>query len=86
MRVHIHTDDPGAALTVGTSVGTLAQVKVDNIRRQAERFVEMHEERSHRQLLPGPPSMGTVAVVAGEGMRTVFESSAARASCAAGRR
>jgi len=45
VRIHVHTDDPGAVLTLGTSVGALTQVKVDNIRGQAERFVEMHEAR-----------------------------------------
>jgi dihydroxyacetone kinase-like predicted kinase len=53
-------------------VGSLVQVKVDNIRSQAEQFVQMHEERQ-----AGPPELGavsTVAVVAGEGMAQVFES------------
>ena len=43
VRIHVHTDDPGAVLTHGTRVGSLAQVKIDNINRQAERFVEMHQ-------------------------------------------
>jgi DAK2 domain fusion protein YloV len=72
VRVHVHTDDPGAVLTHGTATGSLAQVKVDNIRRQAERFVVMHEAKS------GPPparmSQASVAVVAGAGMAAVFES------------
>jgi len=53
VRVHVHTDDPGAALSHGTSVGGLVQVKVDNIRRQAEQFVEMHEERQGKPAGPG---------------------------------
>ncbi len=68
VRIHVHTDDPGAALSHGTSVGSLVQVKVDNIRRQAEQFVEMHEERQ------APGAVCTVAVVAGTGMAEVFES------------
>ncbi|MDO8616456.1 MAG: DAK2 domain-containing protein [Dehalococcoidia bacterium] len=70
VRVHVHTDDPGAVLSTGTAVGSLAQVKVDNIRRQAESFVQMHEER-----LGGPaeaPAICTVAVAAGEGLAGVF--------------
>lgn len=72
VRVHVHTDDPGAALTLATSSGSLMQVKVDNIRRQAESFVQMHEERQ------GAPersqSLSSVAVAAGDGMAAVFES------------
>jgi DAK2 domain fusion protein YloV len=71
VRMHVHTDDPGAVLTHSTSVGSLAQVKVDNIRGQAERFVEMHEERGSPQV---EARVNTVAVVAGDGMAGVFES------------
>jgi DAK2 domain fusion protein YloV len=70
VRIHVHTDDPGAVLTRGTAVGTISEVKVDNIRQQAERFVFMHE-----RLLGVPrPTLSTVAVVAGEGMADIFQS------------
>jgi len=74
VRVHVHTDDPGAALSLGTSEGQLMQVKVDNIRKQAERFVAMHEQRRDARGSSEAPALSTVAVVAGEGMRRVFES------------
>jgi len=73
VRVHVHTDDPGTVLSLGTHAGQLMQVKVDNIRGQAERFVEMHE-RMRGQEEEAPSSLSTVAVVAGEGMARVFES------------
>ncbi len=78
VRVHVHTDDPGAALTLGTHGGQLVQVKVDNIRKQAERFVEMHELRRDDAGGDGregeAQTLCTVAVVAGKGMARVFES------------
>ncbi len=73
VRIHVHTDDPGAALSLGTHAGQLMQVKVDNIRGQAERFVEMHE-KMRGEAEEATPSFSTVAVVAGEGMARVFES------------
>jgi DAK2 domain fusion protein YloV len=72
VRVHVHTDDPGAALSLGTQAGQLVQVKVDNIRKQAERFVEMHEETQAAAASSEVPVLSTVAVVAGEGMAAVF--------------
>ncbi len=72
MRVHVHTDDPGRVLSHGTSLGNLLQVKVDNIRKQAEGFVEMHEDR--RAVAPDAAAFSSVAVVAGEGMAGVFAS------------
>ncbi|HUF54470.1 MAG TPA: DAK2 domain-containing protein [Dehalococcoidia bacterium] len=72
LRMHVHTDDPGAVLTLGTGVGALVQVKIDNINRQAQGFVEMHRE--------GPPvtaplpeaAISSVAVAPGEGLASVL--------------
>ena len=76
VRVHVHTDDPGAALSYCTALGSINQVKVDNIQAQAEQFLAMHE----RQKVAAPPvDIATVAVVAGEGMERVFQSVGATA-------
>jgi len=72
VRVHVHTDDPGAALSYGTGVGSLLQVRVDNIREQADRFLERHEARVTVEAQP--EAISTVGVAAGEGMATVFRS------------
>ena len=36
LKVHIHTDDPGAALTLGTTAGTIDGVEIANIQEQQE--------------------------------------------------
>jgi DAK2 domain fusion protein YloV len=73
VRIHVHTDDPGAVLSRGTSVGQLAQVKVDNINRQAERFVAM--QKAARVPMPVPASaISCVAVAPGDGLAEVFRS------------
>jgi dihydroxyacetone kinase-like predicted kinase len=75
MRIHVHTDDPGAVLSKGTGVGQLAQVKIDNINRQAQRFVQMHHETDPASLMPVAAAvMSIVAVVPGEGLAEVFRS------------
>ncbi|MCH8813473.1 MAG: DAK2 domain-containing protein [Chloroflexi bacterium] len=77
VRVHVHTDDPGAVLSLGTEIGSLRQVKVDNIREQAERFVREQSEALARDVTPVPPVIGSlscVVVVAGDGMASVFGS------------
>ncbi len=72
VRIHLHTDDPGAALSHGVGLGSLLQVKVDNIRQQADRFLEMHEGRA--EVEAQPEGISSVAVAAGEGMATIFRS------------
>jgi len=74
LRIHVHTNDPGAVLSMGTRVGQLSQVKIDNINRQAQRFVEMHHNEPATLIPVAPSVMSCVAVVPGEGLAAVFRS------------
>ncbi|HLX33536.1 MAG TPA: DAK2 domain-containing protein [Gaiellaceae bacterium] len=74
LKVHVHTDDPGAALSLGTTAGTIDGIEIANMREQ--------QERRERRLsvVPDPVERavsGVVAVVAGDGNRDLFESVAA---------
>ena len=75
IKVHVHTDDPGAALSIGTKAGTIDRIEIANMHEQTE-------ERQTRLLAivpDAPPAQsGIVAVVAGEGNRKLFESLAAQ--------
>jgi dihydroxyacetone kinase-like predicted kinase len=77
-RIHVHTDAPGEVLNRGTAIGALTQVKVDNINRQAEGFVERHSGGS---TLPSAAPTGLngeeatlscIAVASGKGLSDVF--------------
>ena len=73
VKVHVHTDEPGAALALATAVGTLEQVEIANMHKQTGR----REERL-LHAVPDAPALATevVAVVAGAGNRSLFESTA----------
>jgi len=68
MKVHVHTDDPGAALAVGTRRGTIAGVEIANMHAQT---TQREERLSHAD---ADGSTAVVAVVAGDGNRRLFES------------
>jgi fatty acid kinase len=71
LKVHVHTDDPGAALSVGAAVGVLEGIEIANMHRQTEQ----REERLLHALPDAPPAASeVVAVVAGEGNKQLFES------------
>jgi DAK2 domain fusion protein YloV len=72
LRVHIHTEDPGRALSAATLLGRLQMVKVQDMQAQHEQFA--HE-------VPSPPPattagdklpIGCVAVSSGAGFEEVF--------------
>ena len=71
IKVHVHTDDPGAALSIGSRAGTIDRIEIANMHEQTlER-----EERLLAAVPDAPPATaGVVAVVAGDGNRRLFES------------
>jgi DAK2 domain fusion protein YloV len=67
-KVHVHTDEPGTALAIGTTRGTIAGVEIANMHVQTR-----GREQRLLQVVPDLVSE-VVAVVIGEGNRKLFES------------
>jgi len=64
VKVHVHTQDPGEALSYAGGFGRLAGVKVDDMEAQV---------RSRSQVERPQGRLGVVAASRGEGNRTLFE-------------
>jgi DAK2 domain fusion protein YloV len=67
LKVHVHTDDPGAALSLATAAGRIDGVEIADMHRQTE-------EREERLTAAMDVRCAVVAVVTGEGNRRLFES------------
>jgi DAK2 domain fusion protein YloV len=71
LKVHVHTDEPGRALAIGTRAGVIDRVEIANMHEQtAQREQRLLEAVPDRL----PSTTGVVAVVAGDGNRRLFES------------
>jgi DAK2 domain fusion protein YloV len=71
LKVHVHTDEPGHALSIGTRVGVIDRVEIANMHEQTVQ----REARLLEAVPDAPPAVsGVVAVVAGDGNRRLFES------------
>jgi DAK2 domain fusion protein YloV len=68
VHIHIHTFDPGKVLRHATSLGTLHEIKIQNMDDQHKEYTEMVKAQAP------PPEIATVAVVAGDGLGQVFRS------------
>ena len=70
--MHVHTDDPGAALSLGTASGTIDGIEIADMHRQT---LEREERLAHGGL-EGLPTLetGIVVVAPGEGNRRLFKS------------
>jgi DAK2 domain fusion protein YloV len=64
LKAHVHTDDPDAALAVGSAVGTVDAVEI----------ADMHRQTEDREARLAGARTAVVAVVAGDGNRRLFES------------
>lgn len=69
LKVHVHTDDPGRALSLGTARGVVEGVEIANMHEQAQR----REERL-LHAVPAHSRCAAVAVSTGHGNRDLFES------------
>lgn len=73
IKVHVHTDEPGAVIEYGARLGTLSDIVVENLQAQCEEFAS--ENAIVAEAPPGAMTdMAIVAVVPGDGFRRVFES------------
>jgi len=71
LKVHVHTDDPGHALALGTAIGAVEGVEIANMHHQTAQREERLLESSG-----AVPTLetGLVAVCPGRGNRRLFES------------
>jgi hypothetical protein len=71
LKVHVHTDDPGRALSAGVARGTIGGVEIANMHEQTAQ----REERLLHAIPDAPANeCDAVVVVAGEGNKLLFES------------
>lgn len=84
IKVHVHTDAPGRALTEALRYGPLQTVKIENMRNQHTSLADKEtaaeapkaepETEPEPEFAPAEKPVGFVAVCAGDGMADLFRS------------
>ncbi len=75
LKVHVHTDDPGRALSLGIARGAVAGVEIANMHEQMR---EREERLLHAVPSRAPGDTAAIAVAGGAGNRRLLESLGAR--------
>jgi DAK2 domain fusion protein YloV len=73
VKVHLHTEDPGPALSRAVALGTLSQVKIQNMDEQHREYSDTRRQEtaaSPTEVATGP--IAVVAVALGRGLEDVF--------------
>ena len=71
IKVHVHTNDPGKALSEAINYGSFVTVKIENMRLQHTEKVMTENEKAPKIAEPEKP-LGVVSVCAGDGLADVF--------------
>ncbi|MBQ8835320.1 MAG: DAK2 domain-containing protein [Oscillospiraceae bacterium] len=71
IKVHVHTNDPGKALSEAIKYGSFVTVKIENMRLQHTEKVMSEQELAPQIAEPEKP-LGVVSVCAGDGLADVF--------------
>ena len=65
VKVHVHTNDPGIALSKALELGELDRLKIENMLEQNRALMKKYEEEKKE--------MGMMAVSAGDGITSIFK-------------
>jgi len=80
LKVHLHTDDPGAAISLGVGAGAVADVEVADMTLQVrDRTLRLLEGRAAE-----PAACGLVAVADGDGVVAAYRAAASAVELVAG--
>jgi fatty acid kinase len=74
VKVHLHTQDPGGALSYAAGFGRLSNVKVEDMEAQARTGTEAKSENGGPLASETTTNLGIVAASRGTGNRELFES------------
>ncbi len=76
VKVHIHTNNPGYVLEKAVLLGSLINIKIDNMKHQHQSIIERDEEKSEpivEEELTEKKAYGFVSVCVGEGLCAIFK-------------
>ncbi|CAH0418163.1 DAK2 domain-containing protein [Periweissella ghanensis] len=77
VKIHVHTEDPGAVISWGTHYGSLVKVKVDNMRDQQQAVIDAQHVEDTKPAVKEAPETAILAVSAGAGLTDLYLASGA---------
>jgi len=69
IKIHVHTNNPGAVLERAITIGTLSSIKIDNMKEQHESLLQSQQEEQSKE----KKAIGFIAVSQGDGFKKFFK-------------
>lgn len=77
IKVHIHTNDPGAVLSKAVKIGELSKIKIDNMREEHRELLlseeEIKENSTEEAVLEESKKFAFITVAMGDGITKIFK-------------
>ena len=75
LKIHVHTNQPGVALTLAQKYGDLQTIKIENMRVQHSTIMgeSIHEEKTPTKVAKPKAKFGIIAVASGAGIHDAFK-------------
>ncbi len=73
LKVHVHTNEPGVALTLAQKYGEIIKIKIENMRQQHSTIMNHPETQPKAKADKKPSKFGIIAVASGEGIHEAFK-------------
>lgn len=77
VKVHVHTENPGAVISWGTEYGDLQKVKVDNMREQQVDATGGQAQKANAKPKQEAVDLAVVTIASGEGFNKLFTAAGA---------
>ena len=72
-KVHVHTDEPGKALTKGLGYGQLSRIKIDNLREENSEIISRQKSSDESEPKAERKHSAVIAVSVGAGLSEIFK-------------
>jgi DAK2 domain fusion protein YloV len=73
LKVHVHTNQPGVALTLAQKYGDLQTIKIENMRLQHSTIMNTEGHKEVKKTEKPKAKFGIIAVASGEGIHEAFK-------------
>jgi len=73
LKVHVHTNQPGVALTLAQKYGDLQTIKIENMRLQHSTIMNTEGHKEVQKTEKPKAKFGIIAVASGEGIHEAFK-------------
>ena len=72
IKVHVHSNDPESVTRYANSIGTVSQVKMEDMDEQHREFSSTHKSDINDNSTPAVSPLCVVAVAFGQGLEDIF--------------